>query len=215
MQLKLFEEEKKPGIHIDKPIRLIELFGGYGSQSMAMRNIGADFVPWKLVEFDRFAVASYNAVHGTHFETTDIRGVHGNDLEITGKDKYCYFMFYSFPCTDLSVAGKMAGMSKGSGTYFNRKLEFDNYRKSFVQKCVKRMHPAEKPVEFLERFIRVSCPENGVVLDPFMGSGSTGVAAKSLERNFVGIEKSPEYFEISKKRIEEVCNPSQMCFDFQ
>lgn len=116
MQLKLFEEEKKPGIHIDKPIRLIELFGGYGSQSMAMRNIGADFVPWKLVEFDRFAVASYNAVHGTHFETTDIRGVHGNDLEITGKDKYCYFMFYSFPCTDLSVAGKMAGMSKGSGT---------------------------------------------------------------------------------------------------
>lgn len=55
-------------------------------------------------------------MHGTHFETTDIRGVHGNDLEITGKDKYCYFMFYSFPCTDLSVAGKMAGMSKGSGT---------------------------------------------------------------------------------------------------
>lgn len=77
MQLKLFEEEKKPGIHIDKPIRLIELFGGYGSQSMAMRNIGADFVPWKLVEFDRFAVASYNAVHGTHFETKDIRNVKG------------------------------------------------------------------------------------------------------------------------------------------
>lgn len=102
-----------------------------------------------------------------------------------------------------------------SGTYFNRKLEFDNYRKSFVQKCVKRIHPAEKPVEFLERFIRVSCPEDGVVLDPFMGSGSTGVAAKRLERNFVGIEKSPEYFELSKKRIEEVCNPSQMCFDFQ
>lgn len=73
-------------------------------------------MPWKLVEFDRFAVASYNAVHGTHFETMDIRNVHGKDLEITDKDKYCYFMFYSFPCTDLSVAGKMAGMSKGSGT---------------------------------------------------------------------------------------------------
>lgn len=70
-------------------------------------------------------------------------------------------------------------------------------------------------MEFLERFIRVSCPENGVVLDPFMGSGSTGVAAKRLERNFVGIEKSPEYFELSKKRIEEVCNSSQLCFDFQ
>ena len=98
MQLEPFEEEKKPEIHIGKPIRLIELFGGYGSQSMAMRNIDADFVPWKLVEFDRFAVASYNAVHGTHFETKDIRNVRGNDLEICDKDKYCYFMFYSFPC---------------------------------------------------------------------------------------------------------------------
>lgn len=103
-----------------------------------------------------------------------------------------------------------------SGAYFNKKLELDNYRKSFVWTCgKKRIHPAEKPVEFLERFIRVSCPENGVVLDPFMGSGSTGVAAKRLERNFVGIEKSPEYFELSKKRIEEVRNPSQLRFDFQ
>lgn len=97
MQLELFEEEKKPEIHIDKPIRLIELFGGYGSQSMAMRNIGADFVPWKLVEFDRFAVASYNAVHGTHFETKDIRNVKGADLEVVDKDRFVYLMFYSFP----------------------------------------------------------------------------------------------------------------------
>lgn len=55
-------------------------------------------MPYKLVEFDRFAVASYNAVHGTYFETMDIKNVHGKDLEITDKDKYCYFMFYSFPC---------------------------------------------------------------------------------------------------------------------
>lgn len=112
-QLELFEREP---VKIDKPIRLIELFAGYGSQAMAMRNIGADFESYFVCEFDEFAVKSYNAVHGTDFRKTDIRDVHGSDLRIVDKDKYCYLMFYSFPCTDLSLAGKQQGMSKGSGT---------------------------------------------------------------------------------------------------
>lgn len=105
-----------PEIHIDKPIRLIELFGGYGSQSMALKRIGADFEPYFLCEFDEPAVRSYNAVHGTNFKPSDIRDVHGEDLKICETDKYFYMLTYSFPCTDLSVAGKMAGMAKGSGT---------------------------------------------------------------------------------------------------
>lgn len=109
MQNSLFDF---PQIQIDKPIRLIELFGGIGSQAMALRNIGADFEHYRLVEFDKYAVASYNAIHGTDFETTDICDVHGADLGIVEKDKYCYLLTYSFPCTDLSVAGKMEGMSK-------------------------------------------------------------------------------------------------------
>lgn len=101
---------------IDKPIRLIELFAGVGSQAMALRNIGAKFEHHKVVEFDRFAIASYNAIHGTDFETTDITEIKGNDLEITDTDKYSYILTYSFPCQDLSVAGKMKGMTKESGT---------------------------------------------------------------------------------------------------
>ena len=101
-----------PRMEITKPIRLIELFGGIGSQAMALRDIGADFTSYKLVEFDKYAVASYNAIHGTNFETSDICDIHGADLEITDKDKFTYLMTYSFPCTDLSVAGKMKGMSK-------------------------------------------------------------------------------------------------------
>ena len=101
-----------PTLEINKKIRLIELFGGIGSQAMALRDIGADFETFRLVEFDKYAVASYNAIHGTNFKTSDIRNVHGQDLGITDKDKYCYLMTYSFPCTDLSVAGKMQGMSK-------------------------------------------------------------------------------------------------------
>lgn len=101
-----------PKMSVGKPIRLIELFGGIGSQAMALRDLGADFEHYRLVEFDRFAVASYNAIHGTNFETTDIRDVHGEDLGIVEKDKYCYTLVYSFPCTDISLAGKMGGMSK-------------------------------------------------------------------------------------------------------
>lgn len=105
-----------PMIKIDKPIRLIETFAGYGSQSMALKAIGVKFEHYKMIEFDKYAVASYNAVHNTNFGVTDIRDVHGKDLEIVDTDTYFYFFTYSFPCTDLSVAGKMQGMKKGSGT---------------------------------------------------------------------------------------------------
>lgn len=114
-QLNIFSE-LYPKFVIDKPIRMIELFAGIGSQAKALENLGADFVHWKAIEVDKYAMASYNAVHGTNFETADICNIHAKDLEITDRDKYCYIMTYSFPCTDLSLAGKQAGMSKESGT---------------------------------------------------------------------------------------------------
>lgn len=105
-----------PKFRIDKPIRLIELFAGIGSQAMALRDLGAQFEHHRVVEFDKFAIASYNAIHGTNFLTMDITQISGADLDITDTDKYCYIMTYSFPCQDLSVAGKQKGMKKGSGT---------------------------------------------------------------------------------------------------
>jgi DNA (cytosine-5)-methyltransferase 1 len=114
-QLGLFDEEY-PQYKIDKPIRLIELFAGIGSQSMALKNLGVDFESYKAVEFDEPAIRSYNAIHGTSFPTLDVTKTHGEDLGIVDKDKYCYILFYSFPCTDLSLAGRQAGMSRDSGT---------------------------------------------------------------------------------------------------
>lgn len=105
-----------PTFKIDKPIRLIELFAGIGSQAAALRNLGADFTHYRCVEWDKYAMASYNAVHGTDFETSDITKIHAEDLGITDTDKYCYIMTYSFPCQDLSLAGNRKGMQKGSGT---------------------------------------------------------------------------------------------------
>ncbi|ABP68320.1 DNA methylase N-4/N-6 domain protein [Caldicellulosiruptor saccharolyticus DSM 8903] len=75
----------------------------------------------------------------------------------------------------------------------------------------KTPHPTEKPEALLERIILIGSKEGDVVLDPFMGSGTTGVVAKLLKRNFIGIEIDPVYFEIAKKRIEEE-KPIQQTF---
>lgn len=114
MQLSLFDgaEEYK----INKPIRLIELFAGIGAQAAALRNISADFEHYRICEFDKYAVQSYNAIHGTDFKLSDITKITAEDLAITDTDKFCYIMTYSFPCTDLSQAGQMKSMQKGSGT---------------------------------------------------------------------------------------------------
>lgn len=66
----------------------------------------------------------------------------------------------------------------------------------------KFLHPTQKPVSLLEYLIKTYTLENETVLDFTMGSGSTGVAAKNLNRNFIGIEKDKKYFEIAKNRIE-------------
>jgi DNA (cytosine-5)-methyltransferase 1 len=114
-QVSLFEYTM-PTFKIDKPVRLIELFAGIGSQAKALERIGVPFEHWKVVEFDKYAMASYNAVHGTNFETSDIRGIHAEELDIRERERYCYILTYSFPCQDLSLAGHGKGMSKGSGT---------------------------------------------------------------------------------------------------
>lgn len=109
-----------PKYKITKPIRLIECFAGIGSQAKSLKKLqkefGFQFEHYRVIEFDKYAIASYNAVHGTDFETTDITKIHASDLNITETNKYDYIMTYSFPCQDLSLAGKKKGMTKGSGT---------------------------------------------------------------------------------------------------
>ena len=63
-------------------------------------------------------------------------------------------------------------------------------------------HPTQKPVNLLTWCIE-QCGEAKVVIDPFMGSGSTGVACANLGRSFIGIEREPKYFDIACERIEQ------------
>ena len=99
-----------------KPLRLIELFAGIGSQAKALKNLGVEFQHWYVCEWDKYAIQSYNAVHDTNFDTSDITKLTANDLNIVDTEHFNYLLTYSFPCQDLSNAGKGRGMEKGSGT---------------------------------------------------------------------------------------------------
>jgi DNA modification methylase len=64
-------------------------------------------------------------------------------------------------------------------------------------------HFATYPPELIVPCIKAGCPENGIVLDPFMGSGTTAVVARKLNRNFIGIELNPAYIKIAEKRLND------------
>lgn len=85
-----------------------------------------------------------------------------------------------------------------NSTYYPKAiLEFSNANQ------IGKVHPTQKPVALLEYLIKTYTLENETVLDFTMGSGSTGVACKNLNRNFIGIERDDKYFEIAQKRIED------------
>lgn len=86
--------------------------------------------------------------------------------------------------TGNGASGKPSSMSAGRDTEY------------------KNIHPTVKPTDLMKYLCRLVTPKNGIVLDPFMGSGSTGKAAAQEGFRFIGIEMSPEYFEIAEARVK-------------
>jgi DNA (cytosine-5)-methyltransferase 1 len=111
-----FDHYEKERYVIDKPMRLIELFAGIGAFSKALTRLGASFEHHRVCDSDKFKIQAYNAVHGTDFVPTDIETMHGSELGIADTDKWVYILTYSFPCVDLSNAGKRQGMTRGGST---------------------------------------------------------------------------------------------------
>lgn len=91
-----------------QPLKVLELFGGIGACPKALTNLGVEHEIVDLVEIDRFAVASFNAVHGTSFEPQDITKW-DKDVEVD-------LIMHGSPCQDFSMAGRQAGGDEGSGT---------------------------------------------------------------------------------------------------
>jgi len=114
-------------------------------------------------------------------------------------------------------ARKQISKTKKGNHYFNyelmRKLNNDRQMKDvWVFTTPKKeekefgKHPTQKPLALLDRIIEASTKENDIVLDPFCGSGTTGVSSIKLKRRFIGIDNNKEYIDIARKRLEKECN---------
>jgi site-specific DNA-methyltransferase (adenine-specific) len=147
---------------------------------------------------------------------------HLNAKRMPMRDKEDICVFYSKPCTYnpqmtegtpyKDKAGKdhssTSSMTDSYGKYTNKREINTGFRyPRQVQNfpVVERggVHPTQKPVALLEYLIRTYTNEGETVLDFTMGSGTTGVAAKNLNRSFIGIELDEDYFKIAKERIGE------------
>jgi len=89
------------------------------------------------------------------------------------------------------------------GQTFNIDMGITNVWRDIDFYKEKRFHPTQKPVALIERIVSASSQPGMIVLDPFMGAGSTALACINLKRDFIGIEKDPKFVEISNKRIEQ------------
>lgn len=129
-----------------------------------------------------------------------------------------WFSKISQPYCDLKAAGKNSKgvgfiKNKGVGDYIGsvskgkegiaRVPDYIAVGTNSNDRSPENIHPAQYPVELVEWLIKLLCPINGIVLDPFFGSGTTAVAAMKNNRKWVGIEINEKYEEIIKKHIKE------------
>ena len=97
-----------------------------------------------------------------------------------------------------------------NGTNDHSECSGEVYYKEMESKNTKNNHPTVKPIALMEYLVKLVSREGQVVLDPFMGSGTTGMACKRLGREFIGIEMMPDYMEIAKARIDGVKESKQL-----
>jgi len=92
-----------------------------------------------------------------------------------------------------------------SGGQFDKKYEKHNKRSvwTITTKPYKEAHFATFPEDLIVPMVKAGCPKDGIILDPFMGSGTTALVAKKLARNYLGIELNPEYIKIANERLRQ------------
>ena len=96
------------------------------------------------------------------------------------------------------IRGKNAHWNNSIDVRLKSKVLKDNWR------IRGKVHPTQKSIEIMNHLVELHSYENDIILDPFMGSGTTGVACMNLNRKFIGIEKEERYFNIARERIEGV-----------
>jgi site-specific DNA-methyltransferase (adenine-specific) len=101
--------------------------------------------------------------------------------------------------------GSQQALKEGKTEYLQK-----NHIGLNVIKKVKNNHPTVKPIKLMEYLVKLITKENMVILDPFIGSGTTAIACIKLNRRFIGIEKEPEYVEIANARIKPFLNQKKL-----
>ena len=121
------------------------------------------------------------------------------------KPTYNPQMWYSTPYSGFSSEQSKIGEVYGSAKSRHRdNPEGSRYPKTILKfKQEKGLHPTQKPVGLMEYLIQTYTNKGDVVLDPTMGSGTTGVACINTDRKFIGIEREKKYFDVAKDRIEK------------
>lgn len=114
------------------------------------------------------------------------------NILVWGKSKHSPNRYYLKNCEFIVFLRK--GKAKNINDMGTKQL-------LLINNVENKKHPSEKPIKLMEILIKNSSGENDVVLDPFMGSGSTGVACINTNRNFIGFELDEKYFEIACERI--------------
>jgi len=127
-----------------------------------------------------------------------------NEIEKTGFKIQNFLIWQKNNCTPSQFYMKNCEYTlffrKGKSKYIND-IGGSKTVHSFNNIIGNKLHPTEKPIDLMEFYIRNSTNENDIVLDPFMGSGTTMLACKNLNRKGIGIEKEQMYFDIATKRL--------------
>jgi site-specific DNA-methyltransferase (adenine-specific) len=127
-----------------------------------------------------------------------------NEIEKTGFKIQNFLIWQKNNCTPSQFYMKNCEYTlffrKGKSKYIND-IGGSKTVHSFNNIIGNKLHPTEKPIDLMEFYIRNSTNENDIVLDPFMGSGTTMLACKNLNRKGIGIEKEQMYFDIATQRL--------------
>ena len=159
-----------------------------------------------IVRPDRTDKQAYNFFRGGNENVTNVRQSAGDpnmsEQEFNDRGRFPSNVMHDDSCVVEDV------FPDGSSKYFYTAKTNQAERNAGANNT----HPTVKPVELMRYLVRLVTPKGGLVLDPFMGSGSTGMGAREEDFNFIGIEKEEEYYEIAKARIKNV-KPQLKLFD--
>ncbi len=217
--LSLMEDNSVDLILTDPPYNIGKLSPG-NIKLTGRSDINLDIADWDLLEFDPMAFAS---------EFKRILKPNGNIFVFTSEKllgkwhsafgtKFEYFKFFVWHKTNPVPSVRKKGFlsacelvlclwDRGHTFNFTKQNEMHNFFESPICMGKERLkdpkHPTQKPVKLLEHLIKIGSNEGDTVFDPFMGVGSTGVAALNNKRNFIGIELDKNYYEAAKNRLYE------------